>query len=146
MFSGVPVKRVNMPVSVGPATAFTRIPDLAISSATDPENIGVERGGIAFRGLVRDRTNLALGAGIVHCDIETTKPRDRLVDQSADVILLADVGVDELGLRPEGPQLLGERLARLITPAGDNHFCPLLGEGDGGGAPNAGEFTGDQYD
>ena len=36
LFSGVPVKRVNMPVSVGPgATAFTRIPDLATSSATD---------------------------------------------------------------------------------------------------------------
>src|SRR5258707_1178984 len=36
LFSGVPVKRVNMPVSVGPgATAFTRIPDLAISRATD---------------------------------------------------------------------------------------------------------------
>src|SRR5260370_21731504 len=32
LFSGVPVKRVNMPVSVGPgATPFTRIPDLAIS-------------------------------------------------------------------------------------------------------------------
>ena len=29
-------KRVNIPVSVGPgATAFTRIPDLAVSSATD---------------------------------------------------------------------------------------------------------------
>jgi hypothetical protein len=36
LFSGVLVKRVNMPVSVGPgATPFTRIPDLAISSATD---------------------------------------------------------------------------------------------------------------
>ncbi len=36
LFSGVPVKRVSMPVSVGPgATLFTRIPDLAISSATD---------------------------------------------------------------------------------------------------------------
>jgi uncharacterized protein (DUF169 family) len=35
-FSGVPVKRVNMPVSTGPgATAFTRIPDWAVSSATD---------------------------------------------------------------------------------------------------------------
>src|ERR1700730_17740013 len=33
LFSGVPVKRVSMPVSVGPgATAFTRIPDLATSS------------------------------------------------------------------------------------------------------------------
>ena len=36
LFSAVPVKRVSMPVSVGPgATAFTRIPDLAASSATD---------------------------------------------------------------------------------------------------------------
>src|SRR3979409_235686 len=36
LFSDVPVKRVSMPVSVGPgATAFTRIPDLASSSATD---------------------------------------------------------------------------------------------------------------
>src|SRR6478752_483876 len=36
LFSGVPVKRVNIPVSVGPgATALTRIPDLASSRATD---------------------------------------------------------------------------------------------------------------
>src|SRR5882757_2131588 len=36
LFSDVPVKRVNMPVSTGPgATAFTRIPELTISRATD---------------------------------------------------------------------------------------------------------------
>src|SRR5258708_4277355 len=36
LFSAVPVNRVSMPVSVGPgATALTRIPDLASSSATD---------------------------------------------------------------------------------------------------------------
>ena len=36
LLSGVPVKRVNMPVSVGPgATALTRIPDFASSSAKD---------------------------------------------------------------------------------------------------------------
>ena len=36
LFSRVPVKRVNMPVSVGPdATPFTRVPDLTISNATD---------------------------------------------------------------------------------------------------------------
>jgi hypothetical protein len=89
---------------------------------------------------------LALGAGIVHCDIEATKPRDRLVDQSADVILLANIGIDELGLRTERAQLLGERMADLVTPTGDNHFCALLGEGDGGGAPDAREPPGDQDD
>jgi hypothetical protein len=36
LFSRVPVKRVNMLVSVGPdATPFTRVPDLTISSAAD---------------------------------------------------------------------------------------------------------------
>ena len=102
------------------------------------ENIGVERRGIALCGLIGDRPNLAFGAGIVHRDIETAKPRDGLVDQSADVFVLADVGVDELGLRTERAQLLDERLADLVTPTGDNHFCALLGEGDGGGAPDTG--------
>jgi hypothetical protein len=60
------------------------------------ENIRVERRGVAFPGLVRDWANLAFGPGIVHRDIETAKPCDGLVDQGADVILLADVGVDEL--------------------------------------------------
>src|SRR6202051_569698 len=110
------------------------------------ENIRVERRGIAFRSLVRDRANLAFGAGIVHRDIETAKPWDGLVDQSADVILLADVGVDELGLRTERAQLLDERLAGLITPAGNDHLRALLGEGDGGGATDASQSAGDQYD
>jgi hypothetical protein len=79
------------------------------------ENIRVERRGIAFCGLIGDRANLAVGAGIVHRDIEPAKPCDGLVDQSADVTLLADVGVDELGLRTERAQLLNERLAGLIT-------------------------------
>jgi hypothetical protein len=51
------------------------------------ENIGVERRGIAFRGLGGDRADPAFGAGIVHRDIETAKPFDGLVDESADVIL-----------------------------------------------------------
>ncbi len=48
------------------------------------ENIGLERRGIAFRGLVRDRATLAFRAGIVDRDIEAAKPRDGLVDQSAE--------------------------------------------------------------
>src|SRR5882724_8999264 len=84
--------------------------------------------------------------GIVHRDIETAKPRDGLVDHRADVILLADVGVDELGLGTERAQLLDERLAGLITPAGNDHLRALLGEGDGSGATNAGQGTRDQYD
>ena len=68
---------------------------------TTPRNVGLERRGKAFRGLVRDRTNLAFGGGIVHRDIETAKPCDGLIDQGADIILSANIGVDEFGLRTE---------------------------------------------
>jgi hypothetical protein len=110
------------------------------------ENIGVERRGIAFRGLVRDRADLAFGAGVVYRDIETAKPRDGLVDQSADIVLLPDVGVDKFGLRTESAQLLDERVTGLIAPTGNNHVGALPGEGDGGGATDAGQGAGDQYD
>ena len=108
------------------------------------ENVGLERRGKAFGGLVRDRADLAFGSGIVHRDIETTKPRDCFVDQGADVILLADVGVDELRLRTESAQLLDERFAGVITPTGNDQLRAFLGKGDGGGAPDAAQAAGDQ--
>jgi hypothetical protein len=87
---------------------------LVLHAQNHTENIRVERRGIAFRGLLRNRANLAFGASIVQRDIETAKPCDGFVDQCADVTLLADIGVDELGLRTESAQLLGERLAGPI--------------------------------
>src|SRR4029077_19714767 len=51
------------------------------------EYIRVERRGHAFRGLFRDRADLAFGAGVVDRDIETAKPREGLVDQVADFIV-----------------------------------------------------------
>jgi hypothetical protein len=69
---------------------------------------------------------VTLGAGIVHCDIEPPKPRDGFVDQSADVILLANVGVDELSLGTERAELFDERLADFVAPAGTTTFAPFL--------------------
>jgi hypothetical protein len=51
--------------------------------------------------------------------------------------LPADVGVNELRFRSESAQLINERLAGLITPTGNDHLRALLGEGNGGGAPDA---------
>ena len=41
------------------------------------------------------------GAGVVHGDIETAEPCDGLSTMLRNVILLAHVGVDELGFRTE---------------------------------------------
>jgi hypothetical protein len=101
---------------------------------THPQNIGLEGGGKALRGLVRDRTDLSLGGGVVHGDVETAKPRYGLVDHVAYVILLANIRVDELGFRAERAQLLHERLAGLVPSTGDNHLRALLGESHRGGA------------
>jgi len=73
------------------------------------------------------------------------KPRNGLVDQGADVIFLADVGIDELGLRTQRAQLFSERLAGLIAPTGNDQLRAPLGEGDGRGATNAGQGASDQY-
>ena len=106
------------------------------------ENVGLERRGETFGSLVRDRAALTFGGGIVHRDIETAKPCDGLVDHGANVIFLADVGVDELCLRPERPQFLCKRLAGFIAPTSNDHLGALLGEGDGGSTPDAREGTG----
>jgi hypothetical protein len=113
---------------------------------TTPSTLVSNVAGKAFRCLIRDRADLAFGAGIVHRDIETAKPFDGLVDQGADVIVLAHVGIYELGFRTEGAQLLNKRLAGVIMPTGNDHLRPLVGEGHGGGAPDAGEPAGDQND
>jgi len=53
----------------------------------------------------------------------------------ADVILLTDVGVDELGLRPKERSFLDERLAGLITRPATTTFAPLLAKATAAARP-----------
>jgi hypothetical protein len=110
------------------------------------EHIGVERRCIAFGGLLRDRAGLAFGAGVVDGDVETAEARDCLVDEITDIVLVADVGADEFGLRAKRAQLLGQRLSGFVAAAGDDDTGAVSGVGDGGGAADAGEGAGDQDD
>src|SRR5262249_7983552 len=65
------------------------------------ENIGVERRGIALRGLVGDRAARTFGAGIVHRDIELPEALDCAVDETADIVFAAHIGLDEFGFGTE---------------------------------------------
>jgi hypothetical protein len=52
-----------------------------------------------------------------------------------------------LDLSPQVPRSFyssNEGFAGLITPTGNDHVRALLGEGDGGGATNAGQGASDQ--
>src|SRR5581483_8067166 len=110
------------------------------------ENIRVERRGIAFRGLLRDRADLAFGAGIVHRDVETAKPCDDLVDQVAHFIVVANVGLDEGGVGTGAAQLGLESLALRFPAAGNDEAGTDLGKGQSGGATDACERSRDQND
>src|SRR5882724_5092800 len=140
----VPVGRGD--VDNAAAALFLHDAHFVLHAQDHAENIRIERRGIAVRGLVCDRAHLAFRARIVHRDIETAKPCDGLVDQSTHVILLANVGVDELRLRTERAELLHECLAGLITPTGNDYLGALLSKGDGCGAAYACEASRDQND
>jgi len=71
---------------------------------------------------------------------------DGRVDQHAHVLVVADVGLDELGLRAERAQLINERFAGLVTAAGGDHLRALLGKRNRCGPANTSECSGDQYD
>jgi hypothetical protein len=99
------------------------------------QNVGLERRGKAFRGLVRDRADRTFGSGVVDGDIETPKPRDGLVDHIADVILLSNVRVDELGIRAESAQLLNERLDGLSRRPATTTIAPFLAKATAAARP-----------
>src|SRR5207253_625211 len=54
-----------------------------------PEHIGVEGSGIGVSGLLRHRTGLAFGAGVVDGRVQPTKARDGPIDQVPHLVLVA---------------------------------------------------------
>ena len=66
-----------------PAALCLHDAHLVLYAQKHAKHIRVERRGIAFCGLVRDRSDLAFGGSIVDRDIETAEPSDGLIDQSA---------------------------------------------------------------
>jgi len=110
----------------------------------DAQHIGLERVGIGFDRRLGQRTGLAFGAGIVDGDIEPAEAGHGLVDQGADIRLVADIGPDELGLGAELAQLLGQRQTGRLAPRGDDELRAVLGESQGSGAADTGQGAGDQ--
>jgi len=108
------------------------------------EHIGIEGGRVALRCLLRHRTWLAFGAGVVDRHIEPAEARHGLVDQVAHVVFVAHVSADEFSFHAEAAELLGQSMSLLVAAAGDNNPGTLLSEGQGGGTANTGQGAGDQ--
>jgi hypothetical protein len=97
-----------------------------------------------FDGGVLDDAELAFDAGVVHGNVETAESRDRFVDEVADVVLLLDVGPNELCLGAKRSQLRDKVLPRVVVAARHDHIGAFAGECHSSGAPNAGEGAGNE--
>src|SRR5580704_16391858 len=103
------------------------------------ENIGVEGRGVAFRGLVRDRADLALGARIVHRDIEAPEALDRAVDEPTDIVFLAHIGLDEFGFGTMRTEFTDQCLTGIRLSPRNNDAMARFRERDRRCAAYAGE-------
>jgi hypothetical protein len=121
-------------------------PQLVLEAQQRAKHIGVEHRRVAVRRLLGDRPRLALGAGIIDGDVEPAEAGDGVIDQAAHILFVAHVGLDEGGLRAERMELGFQRLAFGLAAAGGDDGCAVLGEGQRGGAADAGQCAGDQDD
>src|SRR5206468_2223049 len=78
---------------------------LMLHAEQRPEHIGVEGGGIGVGGLLRHRTGLAFGAGVVDGRVEPTKARDGPIDQAPHLVLLTHIRAEEFDVSAERAQL-----------------------------------------
>jgi hypothetical protein len=110
------------------------------------EHIGVEHGGVAVGRLLGQRAGPAFGAGIIDGDVDPAEPRDRLIDKAAHIVFTAHVGLDEGGLGAKSAQLGFERPAFGFAAARGDHSGAFPGEGERGGAADAGQCAGNEND
>ena len=77
---------------------------------------------------------------------EPAEALDGLLDERAQLGLVAHVGADVGGAHAQALQLGGERLALGVAAAADDDAGAFVGEGEGGGTADAGEGAGDEND
>ena len=117
---------------------------LMLHAQEHAKHVGVEGGGIALRGLLGDRAGRAFGAGIVDGDVEAAEPGDGLVDQVLHVVLAADVGANEFGFRAGARSSLTSAWPASSRRPETTSAGAFVGEGERGGAADAGQRAGDQ--
>src|SRR5471030_445555 len=118
---------------------------LIFQAEEDAQHVGVEDGVVVLDGLAGDRAADAFVAGVVDGDVEAAVAGHGRFNQFAHVVFLADVGQHEVGFGTELAQFGLQFGAGLGAAARDDQLGALPGVGQGGGAADAGQCAGDQY-
>ena len=106
------------------------------------EHVGVEGGRVALGGLLRQGTGLALGARVVDGHIQPTESRDRLIDQRANFIIMANVGTNVASAPILGVQRLMR--CRIVVSTRDDDARAFMRESQSRGTTDSGQRAGDQ--
>ena len=85
-------------------------------------------------------------AGVVHRDIEAPKALNRPVDETADIVFLAHVGLDEFGFGAERTEFARQRLPGIGLSPRNDYAMAGLRERDRRCAADPCEGAGDQHD
>jgi hypothetical protein len=112
----------------------------------DTEHVRVERCGVSFSGLFRKRAGLTFRASVVHRYVEAAEARNGFVDERANVIVLANVCLDEFRFGAEIAQLGREGFTLFLAPARNDEPCAFPRERDGRGTADSRQGAGDQND
>ncbi len=89
---------------------------------------------------------LAFGAGVVDGHVDAAEALHGLLDQAADLGLVAHIGAQVLGTHAQGAQFGGQGVAGFVAAAADDQAGPFAGEGQRGGAADAGQRASDEDD
>src|SRR5258708_4166906 len=84
------------------------------------EDVGVEGGRVALGGLLRNRTGLAFGTGVIDRYIQAAKARDGLIDQGTHIVFVAHVGTPILRLDADLAEFSDQLLASFVASTGDD--------------------------
>src|SRR6516165_9751173 len=85
------------------------------------------------RLLSGEQAELALGAGVVECDVQCAEDAHGLFDERDDVIFSGDISSHEQGASTGRSNLLGELLSLGNAAAGDDHIRAFFGKRQGSG-------------
>ena len=114
-------------------------PQFMLHAEDGPQDVGVEGRGVALGGLLRRRPRLAFGARGVDRDIQPAEALNGLIDEVAHILVVTNVGADELGFSACGAQFGDERCARVVMTAGGDDLGASLGVSERSGAGDAGQ-------
>ena len=108
-----------------PAPLRQHHPQFVLHAQQHTQNIAVERGRIALRSLFSDETAQSFRSRVIDGNIQASETLDGFIHKSPHVVFVADVRMNEHSVCAELQELGNQRLALIVSTAGDDDLRRL---------------------